>query len=210
MKKFARLSPRRYGKDELPTRIEQLSRGTYLAVQQTLENVWFGAAAPLKQACEHVRVEYDEAVDEDEVTRVLAEFIDLLVRKVVFPGDTPESLSALRNLFWVDVESSLCGIIGNAPTDIERLRSEVDVLSRELTPLRSEVLEKDRLVKNFRERKKDYERSFENYQRRVQVLEIAEARLTALSQAIEGIEPLDESKLAAVAEALRQNLERKG
>lgn len=200
MSRFARFSPKGRPEDELPTRIADLHKGTYLAVQRTLENIWFGSGS-LASACQHIRMEYDVDVDELDVQRTIAQFVNLLVRKIAF-ADQPISIETIKSLHWIIKEDLYKGIVENAPKQIDELRLKAKELSAILDPLRSEVLEKDRYVKEFRERKRHYDRNFANYQHKVEELKKAEQQLEADLQAIAGLSPIDIGTMGRIVQSL--------
>jgi len=206
MSRFARLSPKKYQRDEPPNRIANLTRGTYLAVQRTLENVWFGVSAPLKQACDDVCREYDEEVDEQSIKWHIAEFVNLLVRKIFFNGE-PESIQNIRKMDWMIKEELYKGIIDSAPHEMEELKAKAESLQKILAPLRDEVREKDHYVKKFRERKRQYDKNFAQYQQRMRDLEEAEKKLQDDLAVIAGLSPIEiKNVLAATQSLTRQEL----
>lgn len=204
MSKFARLSPKTRQGEELPKRVSNLPRGVYLAVQSTLENVWFGNPAPLDQACEHVQREFDEDADKHTVRVALAEFVNLLVRKL-FLDDLPESVQTIQKIEWATKETLYRDIIDKYPQALQELKQRADALEKTLFSLRMEVLDKDRQVDKFRERKKQHDKTFVNYQQRIKELEEAEKNLQTDMERIAGLSPMEIKKIIPISQALSQS-----
>lgn len=175
IKRFANLSPKRY--ERLPKRIEQLSKSTYLAIQRTLENVWFGVSDPLRVAIDDVsHLLDDDYISEDSIKEHLSVFINLLVRRILW-NDLPESVSNLLQISFDNQEAICKGLVEEYPQELQALRREIDRQDRIISPLRDEVRQKDRIITNYRERKKQHDKNIEAYLEKIRQLNDTEIKL---------------------------------
>lgn len=177
----------------------------YPAVQRTLENVWQGKSTPIERACNQVHREYLQEVDAFWVKAALAEFVNLIVRKIFFDDeDEPESIKVLKEMHdWIK-EELYKGIIEEYPQRLEYLRKRAKELDAILDPLREEVYEKDHYVNKFRKRKSEHDSRFANYQRRMNELKEAEKQLQAELTKIMGVSPIELEKLITTTQAIAQ------
>lgn len=143
---FANLLTR---EEPLPTRIAQLPRGVYFAVQRTIENAWFGKSMPLEQACEQIRIDYDEHVNEEDVKSALVEFINLLVRAITFTVPLDQWFP------WFSVEGQTLGDrLTRGLAELTDLKRQLVTLECQLEPLRREVSQKRDELSTYEKRMK--------------------------------------------------------
>src|SRR5713226_1235409 len=131
MSRFMSTTPRTR---EQAKRMDQISPGVYLSVQKALENVWFGEPMAIDKACDEVRRGTDHDVYDDMVREKIAEYINLLIRVLIFDPESPNLMLLIEGK-----KQYLTDVIIKGRAELEPLRQRVAELEKVLTPLQHEV-----------------------------------------------------------------------
>jgi predicted nucleic acid-binding Zn-ribbon protein len=176
MRKFMSTSPRTQAQEK---RMVELPTGIYFAVQKALENVWFGEPLAIDRACDEVRRSTDHEVYDDRVREEIANYINLLVRVLIFDPEPPN-----LTLIIEGEKRYLMHAIMQGRVELEALRQEREELRKVLSPLQQEVWELDRKIKEFRERRKEHDRKKDRYEQRLKELEELEQQFAQDQQTL--------------------------